>query len=105
MKASALFKQYVWMVDTIRRAKRITLAELNDRWQNTVLSEGQPLSRSTFNRHRAAIEEIFDIVIGCDSDNCYFIEDNDLLRNDTVQQWMLSTLTVTIRNLWWNRTA
>lgn len=94
MKASALFKQYVWMVDTIRRAKRITLAELNDRWQNTVLSEGQPLSRSTFNRHRAAIEEIFDIVIGCDSDNCYFIEDNDLLRNDTVQQWMLSTLTV-----------
>lgn len=28
MKASSLFKQYVWMVDTIRRAKRITLAEL-----------------------------------------------------------------------------
>ena len=31
MKASSLFKQYVWMVDTIKRAKRITLAELNDR--------------------------------------------------------------------------
>lgn len=94
MKASALFKQYVWLVDTIRRAKRITLAELNDRWQRTVLSEGQPLSRSTFTRHRAAIEEIFNVVIGCDGDNCYYIEDNDLLRSDTVQQWMLSTLTV-----------
>ena len=94
MKASSLFKQYVWMVDTIRRAKRITLAELNDRWQRTALSEGMPLSRSTFNRHRAEIEEIFDIMIGCDSDNCYYIVDNDTFRTDTVQQWMLSALTV-----------
>lgn len=82
------------MVDTIRRAKRITLAELNDRWQRTVLSEGQPLSRSTFNRHRAEIEEIFDVIIKCDADNRYYIEDDELLRSDTVQQWMLSTLTV-----------
>lgn len=94
MKASSLFKQYVWMVDTIRRAKRITLAELNDRWQRTVLSEGMPLSRSTFNRHRAEIEEIFDVIIGCGGDNCYYIVDDDTFRTDTVQQWMLSTLTV-----------
>lgn len=94
MKASSLFKQYVWMVDTIRRAKRITLAELDERWQQTALGEGQPLSRSTFNRHRAAIEEIFDIVISCDSNNCYYIEDNNQLSDDTVKQWMLSTLTV-----------
>lgn len=40
MKASSLFKQYVWMVDTIRRAKRITLAELNDRWQNSAATAG-----------------------------------------------------------------
>lgn len=82
------------MVDTIRRAKRITLAELNDRWQRTVLSEGQPMSRSTFNRHRAEIEEIFDVIIKCDAENHYYIEDDELLRSDTVQQWMLSTLTV-----------
>ncbi len=94
MKASSLFKRYVWMVDTIRRAKRITLAELNERWQRTVLSEGTPMSRSTFNRHRDEIEEIFDVIIQCDDNNCYYIEDNDMLRNDTVQQWMLSTLTV-----------
>ena len=94
MKASSLFKKYVWMVDTIRRAKRITLAELNDRWLHTYLSEGVPLSRTTFNRHRAEVEEIFGVTIGCDGDNCYYIVDNDLLRSDTVQQWMLSTLTV-----------
>lgn len=79
MKASSLFKKYVWMVDTIRRAKRITLAELNDRWLHTYLSEGVPLSRTTFNRHRAEVEEIFGVTIGCDGDNCYYIVDNELL--------------------------
>lgn len=94
MKASALFKQYVWLVDTIRRCKRITLAELNERWLHTELSEGRPLSRTTFNRHRSEVEEIFGIVIGCDADNCYYIVSSDVIHTDTVQQWMLSTLTV-----------
>lgn len=94
MKASSLFKQYVWLVDTIRRCRRITLADLSDRWEHTEFSEGTPLSRTTFNRHRAAVEEIFDIVIGCDADNKYYIVDRDLLRSDSVQEWMLSTLTV-----------
>ena len=94
MKASALFKQYVWLVDTIRRCKRITLADLNQRWLHTELSEGRPLSRTTFNRHRSEVEEIFGIVIGCDADNCYYIVSSDVIHTDTVQQWMLSTLTV-----------
>lgn len=94
MKASLLFKQYVWLVDTIRRCRRITLADLSDRWEHTEFSEGTPLSRTTFNRHRAAVEEIFGIVIGCDADNKYYIVDRDLLRSDSVQEWMLSTLTV-----------
>lgn len=94
MKASTLFKQYVWLVDTIRRVRRISLADLSDRWQLTDLSEGAPLSRTSFNRHRAAVEEIFGITIGCDADNRYYIVDAPQLRTDSVQQWMLSTLTV-----------
>ena len=31
-KAAALFKEYVWLVDTIYRAGRITLREINDRF-------------------------------------------------------------------------
>ena len=69
MKASTLFKQYVWLVDTIRRARRISLSDLSDRWQHSDLSEGSPLSRTSFNRHRAAVEDIFGISIGCDADN------------------------------------
>ena len=94
MKASILFKQYVWLVDTIQRRKRITLAELNERWLCTELSEGRPLSRTTFNRHRSEVEEIFGIIIGCDADNRYYIVSSDVLHTDSVQQWMLNTLTV-----------
>ncbi|MBQ4010099.1 MAG: WYL domain-containing protein, partial [Bacteroidales bacterium] len=94
MSASGLFKKYVWLVDTIRRERRISLADLNERWQRTELSEGTPLSRTSFNRHRTAVEEIFGIIIGCDADNRYYIIDSGQIQTDTVQQWMLSTLTV-----------
>ena len=94
MKASALFKGYVWLVNTIRRAGRITLREINERWLCTDMSEGIEYSRSTFRRHRAEVEEMFGINIECDSENRYYIEDVELLREESVQQWMISTLAV-----------
>ena len=42
IKASALFKEYVWLVGTISRAGRITLREINERWLRTEMSEGIP---------------------------------------------------------------
>ena len=97
MKASALFKQYVWLVGTISRAGRITLREINERWLRTEMSEGIPFSRTTFRRHRAEVEEMFDIIIECDNENRYYIDDTEMLREDSVQRWMLGSLTVSNR--------
>ena len=94
MKASILFKQYVWLVDTIRRAGRITLREITERWLRTEMSEGIPYSRTTFRRHREEVEEMFGIIIDCDNENRYFIDDPSLMSNDSVPRWMLSTLAV-----------
>ena len=94
MKASILFKQYVWLVDTIRRAGRITLREINDRWLGTEMSDGIPYSRTTVRRHREEVEEMFGIVIDCDNENRYYIDDPSLMSNDSVPRWMLSTLAV-----------
>ena len=66
MRTPTLFKEYIWLVNTIHRAGRISFAELNEKWQRTEMSEGIPLSRTTFNRHKDAIEEIFGIYIDCD---------------------------------------
>jgi len=94
MKASVLFKQYVWLVDTIRRAGRITLNGINHHWVRTEMSEGIPYSRTTFRRRRQEVEEMFGIVIDCDNENRYYIDDPSLMNTDSVSRWMLSTLAV-----------
>jgi predicted DNA-binding transcriptional regulator YafY len=60
------------------------------------MSEGIPLARATFNRHKDAIEDIFGLIIDCDrrNDYKYFIANDEVLKEDSVQNWMLSTLSV-----------
>lgn len=96
MRTPALFKEYIWLVNTIDRAGKITFAEINEKWLQTEMSEGIPLSRTTFNRHKDAIEDIFDIIIECDKKDGYryYILNKEVLSEDSVQNWMLSTLTV-----------
>ena len=65
------FKEYIWLVNTIYKARKITFAEINERWLETDMSEGVELARATFNRHKDAIEDIFGIYIECDKKNGY----------------------------------
>ncbi len=96
MKAYALFQEYIWLVNTIHRFGRLTLEEINRRWLETDLSEGIPIARSTFNRHRDAILDMFGIIIECDKKDGfrYYIFNEEVLEEDTIQNWMLSTLSV-----------
>lgn len=96
MKIPDKFKEYIWLVNTIRKARRITFAEIQSRWLDTELSEGVELARSTFNRHKDAIQDIFGIYIDCDRRDGYkyYIGNDYVLREDSVQNWMLNTLSV-----------
>ena len=96
MNIPTQFKEYIWLVNTIRRARRITFAEINERWLETEMSGGVDLPRATFNRHKYAIEDIFGIFIDCDRQNGYkyYIGNESVLCEDSVQNWMLSTLSV-----------
>ena len=96
MKTPALFKEYIWLVNTIYKAKSISLSEINDKWVETDMSGGVELSRTTFHRHRIAIEEMFGIYIDCDRKNGfkYYIGNEYVLQEYSVQNWMLSTLSV-----------
>lgn len=90
------FKEYIWLVNTIYHAKAISLADINKRWLQTDMSEGITLSRTTFFRHKSAIEDIFGIYIECDkkNGNKYYIGNAHVLDEDSIQNWMLSTLSV-----------
>lgn len=91
------FKEYTWLVNTISRSRHgMTLAELNDEWVETEMSGGVPLARSTFLRHKAAIEQMFGLYIECDTRNGYryYIGNEHVLHEDSVQNWLLQTMTV-----------
>ena len=96
MKTYDLFKEYIWLVSTIHRFGRLSLEEINQRWVRTEMSEGLPIARSTFNRHRDAILDMFGIVIECDKKDGfrYYIFNEEVLEEDTIQNWMFSTLSV-----------
>ena len=46
--AKNLLNKYVWLVDTIYRAGKITYEEISRRWLDNDLSEGKPLPLRTF---------------------------------------------------------
>lgn len=96
MKASEIFRQYIWLTDTIFRSGGITLQELNERWVKTEMSGGLPMIRQTFNRHRIAIEEMFGICIECQAKGgyIYYIENKEVLKSNDLQHWMLDSLSV-----------
>ena len=97
MKTAEIFKQYIWLADIIHRMKRLTLNEINERWMQTDMSGGLPMSRTTFNRHRLAIEEMFDLCIGCKESgrkSYYYIENIDVQEKNNLQHWMLDALSI-----------
>lgn len=96
MKTPVLFKEYIWLVNTIYQAGKISFASINEKWLRTEMSGGVEISRTTFNRHKDAIEDIFGIIIECDKKDGfkYHIANKSVLREDTIQNWMLSSLTV-----------
>ena len=96
MKSYALFQEYIWLVETIHKAGRLTLGEINERWLRTEMSEGISIARSTFNRHRDAILDMFGIVIECDRKDGfrYYIFNEEVLEEESIQNWMFSTLSV-----------
>ena len=96
MTAPKLFKEYIWLVNTIKRARKISLVEIQEKWIDTEMSGGVELARSTFNRHKDAIQDIFGIYIDCDRKGGYkyYIGNENVLYEDTVQNWIVSTLSV-----------
>ena len=96
MKASEIFKQYIWLTDTIYRSGGISLQELNERWVRTEMSGGLPMTRMTFNRHKMAIEEIFGLCIECQRKGgyYYYIENEEVLKNNNLQDWLLDSLSI-----------
>lgn len=81
-------QKYIWVVETIRRAGRITLKELNEKWRdNEDLSYGKDLPRQTFDRWKGSILDLFGIIIDCERGGLYryYIANPKVLDSGDVQ--------------------
>ena len=74
----------------------MTLGEISELWRQQKESGGEELSRTTFNRHRGSILDIFGVIIECDRKDGYryYIENEEVLKENSIQNWMFSTLSV-----------
>lgn len=90
-----LLQKYIWLVQTFIRAGEngLELGEIIDRWERRFDSD---YSRRTFNNHRAAIEEVFGIMIECNrSTNRYFVRYTDDVSDEQAENaWLINTFTV-----------
>lgn len=95
MKADKTFRQYIWIINTLRAFKGLTFEELSQKWVTDAIADGNPLQRSSFNRHRDAILSMFGIIIECDKKTYkYYISNKDSLSDGSIERWLFSTLTV-----------
>ena len=95
MKPAQIFRQYIWIINTLRAYRKLTLEELNHKWIDDGVADGNPLQRSSFNRHRNAILDMFGIIIDCEPKTYkYFISNKEVLSEDSIERWLFSTLTV-----------
>jgi hypothetical protein len=94
--ASNLLNKYVWLVETIYRAKQITFNELREKWLDNELSEGVELPLRTFHKWRIAVEEMFGLVIDCQRKGGYhyYIANAEELKGGNIRNWLLNTVSV-----------
>ena len=93
MRSTSLFKSCIWLINIVHRYGEITFAQINAEWMKTEMSGNQKMHRSAFNRHRDYILDMFGIMIECKGRK-YYIYNERVLKEDSVQNWLFSTLSV-----------
>lgn len=91
--AANLFGRYVWLIDTLRRYKRLTFQEINELWQENGLGYGDVFPKRTFHNHQKAIADLFDVDIECDRKDRYryYIGEPERLEGDNFRSWLISS--------------
>ena len=96
-RGQTLINKYVWVIETIYRAKKISFKELNERWLNDrEISRGVDLSKRTFANWCYAIGDMFGVDIENENrgEYRYYIENVEALRKNGLRSWLFKTFCV-----------
>lgn len=94
MKISQL-KRQIWLIDTILQNENIKRHQINEKWlKNLYINDlGKEYDRTTFNRDRKDISSTFGIEIGCQNDQ-YFIENKEDIQKNLLANWILNSFSI-----------
>lgn len=87
----------VWLVDTIRKAGKISFADLNQKWKdNETLSSGLDLPKRTLHKWIDVVFDTFGIIVSNEGrgEYRYYLENPDELRSGSMERWLYSTNSV-----------
>lgn len=91
-----LLNKYVWVIEAIHRAKKISFKELNERWLNDEISRGMDIPKRTFDNWRYAIWDMFGINIVNENrgEYRYYIENEEDISKGGLRSWLYNTFCV-----------
>lgn len=94
--ADSTMRKYIWLINTILDAGKITFKEISDKWDRSSLNyKGTELSKRTFHNHRQAILTELGVDIQCSSmreNSQYFIANKDEIENNEVLGWLTDSM-------------
>lgn len=93
--AKNLINKYVWLVETIYKAGRITYEEINEKWLDQDM-DTKPIPIRTFHKWKIAAEEMFNLVIECERKDGYhyYIDNKEEVKRGGLRNWLLNTISV-----------
>jgi hypothetical protein len=66
------YRKHIWLLETLKRFKRLNYEEINELWQRSALNDlGEDLSKRTLNNHVNAIFATYGIEIKCEQGGLY----------------------------------
>nr|AMP55549.1 WYL domain protein [uncultured bacterium] len=89
------FGRYIWLVDLLRRKKRLTYEEISQYWSASGLGDeiDEELPWRTFMNHKKKVAEVFGIDIECDVHDGYryYIENDEELGDNSFKSWLIDS--------------
>ena len=95
-RGQSLISKYVWVIETIYRAGKISFKELNEKWLDDEISRGVEIPKRTFDNWRYVIFDMFGIMISNENrgEYRYFIENVEDISKNGLRSWLYNTFCV-----------
>lgn len=94
--ADSTLRKYIWLINTILEAGKLTFREISEKWDNSSLNyKGTELSKRTFHNHRMAILTELGVDIQCTSmreNSQYYIANQDEIEKNEVLNWLTDSM-------------